>query len=166
VSWTNAIEAEGLVKQYGTTTALDGVDLVVPRGTVTAVLGPNGAGKTTAVRVLTTLTVPDAGRALVAGFDVVDHPQEVRRRIGLAAQDATVDPILTGRENLVMIGELHQMPRRRARERADELLAEFALVDAGRRPVSGYSGGMRRRLDLAATLCAPLAVRAYHRSTT
>ena len=149
-----AIEAHGLVKRYGAKTALGGIDIEVPTGTVTAVLGPNGAGKTTAVRILTTLTVPDEGTATVAGFDVAQAPTEVRRRIGLAAQDATVDPLLTGRENLVMIGELHQLKRSDAKRRAEELLEQFDLVDAGERVTSGYSGGMRRRLDLAATLVA------------
>ena len=154
VSGNHPIEAAGLVKRYGEKVAVDGVDLVVPAGTVTAVLGPNGAGKTTTVRILTTLTVPDGGVARVAGFDVATHPTEVRRRIGLAAQDATVDPLLTGFENLVMIGELHQATRGAARLRATELLEEFSLTDAGDRVVGGYSGGMRRRLDLAATLVA------------
>ncbi len=149
-----AVEAHGLVKRYGSTTALSGIDLEVPTGTVTAVLGPNGAGKTTAVRVLTTLTEADGGVATVAGFDVRKQPTEVRRRIGLAAQDATVDPLLTGRENLVMLGELHQLRRRDAAARAAQLLADFSLDDAADRVVSGYSGGMRRRLDLAATLVA------------
>jgi ABC-2 type transport system ATP-binding protein len=149
-----AVEARGLVKRYGSTTALGGIDLEVPAGTVTAVLGPNGAGKTTAVRILTTLTEPNEGEATVAGFDVRTQGTEVRRRIGLAAQDATVDPLLTGRENLIMLGELHQLSRKQAAARAVELLAEFSLVDAGDRVVSGYSGGMRRRLDLAATLVA------------
>ena len=149
-----AIEAHGLVKRYGPKTALGGVDLAVPTGTVTAVLGPNGAGKTTAVRILTTLTEADDGRATVAGFDVAREPTEVRRRIGLAAQDATVDPLLTGRENLVMIGELHQLDRRQAKRRADELLAQFSLTDAAEQVASSYSGGMRRRLDLGATLVA------------
>lgn len=151
---SDAIESHGLTKRYGETQALAGVDITVPTGTVTAVLGPNGAGKTTAVRILTTLTEPDEGHATVAGFDVRRQPHEVRRRIGLAAQDSTVDPILTGRENLIMLGELHQLSRRRAMARADALLEEFSLTDAGRRQVSGYSGGMRRRLDLAATLVA------------
>jgi ABC-2 type transport system ATP-binding protein len=133
---------------------LGGLDIAVPTGTVTAVLGPNGAGKTTAVRILTTLTTPTEGDATVAGFDVRTQSNEVRRRIGLAAQDATVDPLLTGRENLVMIGELHQLPRKEARSKADRLLAQFSLADAGDRVASGYSGGMRRRLDLAATLVA------------
>ena len=149
-----AIEAHGLTKRYGAKTALGGIDVSVPTGTVTAVLGPNGAGKTTAVRILTTLSEPDEGTATVAGFDVARQPTEVRRRIGLAAQDATVDPLLTGRENLVMIGELHQLTRADAKHRAVELLEQFDLVDAGERVTSGYSGGMRRRLDLAATLVA------------
>ena len=148
----NAVEARGLVKRYGETTALAGIDVEVPTGTVTAVLGPNGAGKTTAVRILTTLTEPDEGHATVAGFDVGTHANEVRRRIGLAAQDATVDPLLTGRENLVMLGELHQYNRAEARGRATELLDAFSLGDAADRRTAGYSGGMRRRLDLAATL--------------
>ncbi len=150
----SAIEACDLVKHYGNTVAVGGVSFEVPSGTVTAVLGPNGAGKTTTVRMLTTLTVPDGGSATVAGYDVVAEPTEVRRRIGLAAQDATVDPLLTGRENLVMLGELHQIKRRVAGGRAVELLEEFDLTDAADRPVSTYSGGMRRRLDLAATLVA------------
>ena len=148
----NAVEARALVKRYGETTALAGIDLEVPTGTVTAVLGPNGAGKTTAVRILATLTDPDEGQATVAGFDVRTQGVEVRRRIGLAAQDATVDPLLTGRENLVMLGELHQYRRPQARERATELLEAFSLTEAADRRTAGYSGGMRRRLDLAATL--------------
>jgi ABC-2 type transport system ATP-binding protein len=149
-----AIEASGLVKRYEDTVALGGVDLDVPRGAVLSLLGPNGAGKTTTVRILTTLTTPTEGSARVAGYDVVRDPGEVRRRIGLAAQDATVDGLLTGRENLVMIGELYGKPRKRAKERAGELLERFALTDASDRLVRDYSGGMRRRLDLAATLVA------------
>ena len=149
-----AVEARGLVKHYGSTIALDGIDLEIPNGTVTAVLGPNGAGKTTAVRILTTLADADEGEATVAGYDVRTQGTEVRRRIGLAAQDATVDPLLTGRENLIMLGELHQLSRKEAAARATELLAEFSLTEAGERVTSGYSGGMRRRLDLAATLVA------------
>jgi ABC-2 type transport system ATP-binding protein len=149
-----AIVARGLVKHYGDNVALGGIDIEVRAGTVTAVLGPNGAGKTTAVRILTTLTDATAGTATVAGFDVATEGGEVRRRIGLAAQDATVDPLLTGRENVVMLGELHQLSRKQAAARAVELLEQFDLVDAGDRQVSGYSGGMRRRLDLAATLVA------------
>src|SRR5438874_9082492 len=149
-----AIEAYGLVKRYGPKAALDGVDLDVARGSVCALLGPNGAGKTTAVRVLTTLTEPDAGTARVAGNDIAANPVEVRRSIGLAAQDATVDGLLTGHENLTMIGELHHLGRRRARERADRLLEQFSLTDARDQLAKEYSGGMRRRLDLAAALVA------------
>ena len=148
----NAIEAVGLVKRYGDKVALAGVSFEVRRGTVCGLLGPNGAGKTTAVRILTTLAKADAGTARVAGIDVVDQPQAVRRRLGLAAQDATVDRLLTGRENLMMIGELHHLGRRVASARADELLEQFGLVDASARLAKTYSGGMRRRLDLAATL--------------
>ncbi len=158
--------ARGLVKRYGDTIALGGIDLEVPTGTVTAILGPNGAGKTTAVRILTTLSEADEGTALVAGFDVRSSGNEVRRRIGLAAQDATVDPLLTGRENLVMIGELHQLGRRDAEQRAAELLDQFSLADAADRVVSGYSGGMRRRLDLAATLVARPSVLFLDEPTT
>jgi ABC-2 type transport system ATP-binding protein len=150
----NAIEAHGLVKRYGDKRALDGVDLDVARGAVCALLGPNGAGKTTAVRVLATLTVPDAGTAVVAGADIRTDAMGVRRNIGLAAQDATVDGLLTGHENLTMIGELHHLGRRRARARATELLDQFSLADAGSKLAREYSGGMRRRLDLAATLVA------------
>jgi ABC-2 type transport system ATP-binding protein len=151
---SNAIEAHGLVKRFGPKVALAGVDLAVPTGTVTAVLGPNGAGKTTAVRILTTLSTPDEGTATVAGFDVRAQATEVRRRIGLAAQDATVDPLLTGKENLVMIGQLHHLGHKAATTRARELLADFSLADSGDTLVKAYSGGMRRRLDLAATLVA------------
>jgi ABC-2 type transport system ATP-binding protein len=153
-SLPNAIEASGLVKRYGDKLALDGVDLDVPRGSVCGLLGPNGAGKTTAVRVLTTLTEPDGGTASVAGADIRTDPVSVRRTIGLAAQDATVDGLLTGRENLVMIGELHHLGRRTSKARAAELLEQFSLDDAGDRLTKEYSGGMRRRLDLAATLVA------------
>lgn len=146
------IEAEGLEKRYGDTQALAGVDFAVPVGTILGLLGPNGAGKTTAVRILTTLALPDAGRACVAGIDVVSHPGEVRRHIGVAAQDATLDPLLTGRQNLVMVGELSDMGRAASRDRAAELLSQFELVDAADRVLKGYSGGMRRRLDLAASL--------------
>jgi ABC-2 type transport system ATP-binding protein len=150
----NAIEAHGLVKRYGDKRALDGVDLDVARGAVCALLGPNGAGKTTAVRVLTTLTEPDEGTAIVAGADVRTNPMEVRRSIGLAAQDATVDGLLTGYENLVMIGELHHLGRKAAKQRATTLLERFTLADAAGKLARDYSGGMRRRLDLAATLIA------------
>jgi ABC-2 type transport system ATP-binding protein len=146
------IEAHGLTKHFGPTQALAGVDLSVDQGTLLGVLGPNGAGKSTALRILTTLTLPDSGTARVAGFDVVSQAPEVRRRIGVTAQDATVDPALTGRQNLVMIGELSRLSRGHAKWRAGELLDRFDLVDAADRVVKGYSGGMRRRLDLAASL--------------
>jgi ABC-2 type transport system ATP-binding protein len=146
------IEATGLRKRYGTTQALDGLDLVVPAGTVLGVLGPNGAGKTTAVRVLTTLARPDAGWARVAGLDVVGQATEVKRNIGVTAQAASVDEVLTGRQNLVMIGRLSGLRRLDARARAGELLSRFGLADAADRPARTYSGGMRRRLDLAAGL--------------
>jgi ABC-2 type transport system ATP-binding protein len=149
-----AIEATGLVKRFGDMTAVAGVDLAIAAGSVTAILGPNGAGKTTLVRMLTTLSDPDEGNVRVAGFDVQGQPTEVRRRIGYAAQDATVDELLTGRENLVMLGELHHLGRAVAKERAATLLAQFSLQDAAERVVGKYSGGMRRRLDLAATLVA------------
>ncbi|MGW7005426.1 ATP-binding cassette domain-containing protein [Streptomyces sp. NPDC054933] len=147
-----AIYAEGLVKTFGDVRALDGVDLDVPEGTVLGLLGPNGAGKTTAVRVLTTLLRPDSGRAAVAGIDVLKHPNEVRRSIGLSGQFAAVDEYLTGRENLQMVGQLYQMSSRVAKARAGELLERFNLADAADRPAKTYSGGMRRRLDLAAAL--------------
>src|ERR1700677_56761 len=146
------IQAEGLTKRYGETQALAGVDFAVPAGTILGLLGPNGAGKTTAVRILTTLALPDSGRGTVAGIDVVAHPGEVRRHIGVAAQDATLDGLLTGRQNLVLVGELSDMGRGEARARATELLAQFELTDAADRILKGYSGGMRRRLDLAASL--------------
>ncbi|MBT2365024.1 ATP-binding cassette domain-containing protein [Streptomyces sp. ISL-10] len=147
-----AIHAEGLVKTFGAVRALDGVDLDVPEGTVLGLLGPNGAGKTTTVRVLTTLLRPDSGRAVVAGIDVLQHPNEVRRSIGLSGQFAAVDEYLTGRENLQMVGRLYQMNAREAKIRAGELLERFNLADAADRPAKTYSGGMRRRLDLAAAL--------------
>jgi ABC-2 type transport system ATP-binding protein len=147
-----AVEAEGLVKRFGKTSALAGLDLSVPRGSVFGLLGPNGAGKTTAVRVLATLLRPDAGSARVLGSDVVTDAAEVRLRIGLTGQYAALDDYLTGRANLVMIGELSRLSRREARLRADELLEQFDLTDAAGRAVKTYSGGMRRRLDLAASL--------------
>ncbi|QNE19657.1 ATP-binding cassette domain-containing protein [Kribbella qitaiheensis] len=154
MSTTNqvAISAEGLVKKYGTTTALDGVDLTVPTGTVLGVLGPNGAGKTTAVRILGTLLRPDAGHATVGGFDVVREASRVREIIGLTGQYASVDEDMSGRRNLAMIGRLLGMPRAQAKARAGELLERFELSDAGDRIAKTYSGGMRRRLDLAASL--------------
>jgi ABC-2 type transport system ATP-binding protein len=148
------IEAEGLSKHYGDVQALAGVDLSVQEGNILALLGPNGAGKTTAVRILTTRTVPDSGWARVAGVDVLRHPGQVRRRIGVASQDVTLDGLLTGRQNLVMAGQLSGLSRRAALERANQLLAQFGLSDAGGRVAKGYSGGMRRRLDLAASLVA------------
>ena len=160
------IQAEGLTKRYGSTQALAGVDLSVPAGTILGLLGPNGAGKTTCVRVLTTLARPDSGSATVAGIDVLRHPGEVRRHIGVAAQDATLDPLLTGRQNLVLIGELSDLGRSTSRARAKELLAQFELTDAADRVVKGYSGGMRRRLDLAGVADDPparaLPRRAHH----
>ena len=149
-----AIEVAGLVKRYGDVTALDGVDLQVPRGTVLGLLGPNGAGKTTIVRILTTLLRPDAGSATIDGVDVLANPREVRTRLGLSGQYAAVDEYLTGFENLDMIGRLYHLGRGRSRERARELLAQFSLTDATDRPARTYSGGMRRRLDLAGALVA------------
>jgi daunorubicin resistance ABC transporter ATP-binding subunit len=146
------IEARGLVKRFGPTVALDGLDLEVPAGAILGVLGPNGAGKTTAVRILTTLTLPDAGSARVAGHDVVRDRAAVQRRIGVTAQDATLDEVLTGRQNLVMIGRLSGLRRSEARGRAADLLDQFDLADAADRVLRDYSGGMRRRLDLAAGL--------------
>jgi ABC-2 type transport system ATP-binding protein len=152
----SAIEAEGLVKIYkgrkSEVRALDGVDLSVEEGTVLGLLGPNGAGKTTTVRILATLLKPDAGHARVAGFDVVKQPQELRKVIGLSGQYAAVDENLTGRENLWLFGRLYQLSSPVAKERADELLAQFDLVDAADRVVKTYSGGMRRRLDLGSAL--------------
>jgi ABC-2 type transport system ATP-binding protein len=152
------IEAEGLVKVFrsrrGEVRALDGLDLQVAEGSVLGLLGPNGAGKTTAVRIFATLMQPDSGTARVAGVDVVQDPDAVRRRIGLSGQYAAVDEYLSGFENLLMVGRLYKLPKARAKERAHELLEQFDLVDAAHRPVKGYSGGMRRRLDLAAALVA------------
>lgn len=163
---TNAVVAEGLVKQYGEVTALDGLSLAVPRGTVLGVLGPNGAGKTTTVRVLTTLLRPDAGRAEVAGVDVLADPAEARRRIGLSGQYAAVDEYLTGFENLDMVGRLYHLGRKASRERARELLERFRLDEAADRPVKTYSGGMRRRLDLAGALVADPSVLFLDEPTT
>jgi len=149
-----AIEAQGLRKSYGDVCALDGVDLRVPTGTVLGLLGPNGAGKTTAVRILTTLLPPDGGSARVAGLDVVDEAAHLRTRIGLAGQYAAVDENLTGAENLEMVGRLYHLPKGEPRARAAELLERFDLSEAADRLVRTYSGGMRRRLDLAAALVA------------
>jgi ABC-2 type transport system ATP-binding protein len=147
-----AITATGLVKSFGDVRALDGVDLEVAQGSVLGLLGPNGAGKTTAVRVLTTLLKPDAGSATVAGLDVVRQAAQLRQQIGLAGQYAAVDELLTGEENLVMVGRLYGKSRAHAKARASELLGQFDLVEAAHRPAKTYSGGMRRRLDLAAAL--------------
>jgi len=149
---TTAIEAVDLVKRFGEVEALRGVSFTVPTGTVLGLLGPNGAGKTTAVRILTTILRPDAGRASVAGHDVVADPRAVRRSIGLAGQYAAVDENLTGRENLTLVGRLNHLARGVATARAGELLDQFHLSDAAGRPARTYSGGMRRRLDLAAAL--------------
>jgi ABC-2 type transport system ATP-binding protein len=151
---SDAIVAEGLVKKYGSVTALDGMSLRVPEGTVLGVLGPNGAGKTTTVQILTTLQKPDAGHATVAGFDVVRDAHELRSHIGASGQYAAVDLELTGAENLEMVGRLYHLGTKRAKARGRELLARFSLDDAADRPVKGYSGGMRRRLDLAGALVA------------
>ena len=160
------IEAEGLTKSYGKTRALDKVSFAVAPGTVLGMLGPNGAGKTTAVRVLTTLALPDHGRAHVAGHDVVAEADAVRRSIGVAAQDATLDDALTGRQNLVMVGELCGLRRRDAKLCATELLERFELTEAADRVLKGYSGGMRRRLDLAASLTTQPAVLFLDEPTT
>ena len=151
---TDAIVVEGLVKRFGATTALDGVHLTVAEGSVLGLLGPNGAGKTTVVRILTTLLRADAGRVRVAGLDVVDDADAVRASIGLTGQYAAVDEYLTGVENLEMVGRLYRLGRREARARAGELLERFDLTEAADRPARTYSGGMRRRLDIAASLIA------------
>lgn len=160
------IRAEGLVKRFGELTALGGLDLAVPEGTVLGLLGPNGAGKTTAVRILTTLLPMDGGRAEVAGIDVASDPQGVRRRIGLSGQYAAVDEQLTGFENLEMVGRLYGMRAKQAKARARELLERFGLADAGNRPSKTYSGGMRRRLDLAGALVAEPTVLVLDEPTT
>jgi ABC-2 type transport system ATP-binding protein len=162
----DVIQAEGLVKRFGEVVALDGLDLTVPEGTVVALLGPNGAGKTTAVRILTTLIVPDSGTATVAGHDVLAEPREVRRHIGLSGQFTAIDEYLTGFENLDMIGRLSRLGPRESRDRSRRLLDVFHLDDAGDRPVKGYSGGMRRRLDLAAAIVAEPSVLFLDEPTT
>lgn len=161
-----AVEASGLVKRYGETVALDGLDLAVREGSVLGLLGPNGAGKTTAVRIFATLHPADEGTARVAGFDVATQAKEVRKRIGLTGQYAAVDQHLTGEENLVMIGRLNGLTRSDAVQRARELLDRFDLTDAGGRPSRTYSGGMRRRLDLAASLMLRPAVLFLDEPTT
>jgi ABC-2 type transport system ATP-binding protein len=161
-----AIEVESLRKSFGKVQALRGIDLAVPQGSVCALLGPNGAGKTTAVRVLATLTRPDGGTALVAGHDVVREPGKVRRVIGLAGQHAAVDDDLTGSENLLILGLMQHLGRRRAKARAAELLERFGLADAGGRLVKTWSGGMQRRLDLIASLIVTPAVLFLDEPTT
>jgi ABC-2 type transport system ATP-binding protein len=163
---TPAIEAEGLIKHYGKTKALAGFDLAVPAGTVYGLLGPNGAGKTTAVRVFATLLRPDGGRARVLGRDVATEADQVRRQIGLTGQYAALDEYLTGRANLVMIGQLSRLTAAAARRRADEMLERFSLTEAAGRAVKTYSGGMRRRLDLAASLIGYPAVLFLDEPTT
>ncbi|MFJ6717398.1 ATP-binding cassette domain-containing protein [Streptomyces sp. NPDC091259] len=163
---SHAVEVRGLVKHYGETRALDGVDLDVREGTVLGVLGPNGAGKTTLVRILSTLITPDAGTARVAGFDVVRQPRQLRRTIGLTGQYASVDEKLSGWENLYMIGRLLDLPRKEARSRADELLERFSLTEAAKKAAMHYSGGMRRRLDLAASMIGRPAVLYLDEPTT
>ncbi|CAM5458640.1 ATP-binding cassette domain-containing protein [Streptomyces coeruleorubidus] len=161
-----AVTVRGLVKHYGETKALDGVDLDVREGTVMGVLGPNGAGKTTLVRILSTLLKSDSGQATVAGYDVVRQPRQLRRVIGLTGQYASVDEKLSGWENLYMIGRLLDLPRKDARGRADELLERFSLTEAAKRPAATYSGGMRRRLDLAASMIGRPAVLFLDEPTT
>ncbi|KUJ37193.1 ABC transporter [Streptomyces albus subsp. albus] len=162
----NAVEVRGLVKHFGATKAVDGVDLDVREGTVLGVLGPNGAGKTTLVRCLSTLLRPDAGTATVAGYDVVRQPRQLRRTIGLTGQYASVDEKLSGWENLYMIGRLLDLSRKDARARADAMLERFSLTEAAKRPASTYSGGMRRRLDLAASMIGQPAVLYLDEPTT
>lgn len=162
----NAVEVRGLVKHFGDTKALDGVDLDVREGTVLGVLGPNGAGKTTLVRCLSTLLRPDAGTARVAGYDVVTQPRQLRRVIGLTGQYASVDEKLSGFENLYMIGRLLDLSRKDARRRGEEMLERFSLTEAAKRPAGQYSGGMRRRLDLAASMIGRPAVLYLDEPTT
>ncbi|MFJ9408389.1 ATP-binding cassette domain-containing protein [Streptomyces sp. NPDC101393] len=162
----NAVEVRGLVKHFGDVKAVDGVDLDVREGTVLGVLGPNGAGKTTLVRCLSTLLVPDAGSAFVAGYDVVRQPRALRRTIGLTGQYASVDEKLSGWENLYMIGRLLDLSRKDARRRADEMLERFSLTEAAKRPAAKYSGGMRRRLDLAASMIGQPSVLYLDEPTT
>ncbi|MEU1310841.1 ATP-binding cassette domain-containing protein [Streptomyces cinnamoneus] len=162
----NAVQVRGLVKHFGATKALDGVDLDVREGTVLGVLGPNGAGKTTLVRCLSTLIRPDAGSARVAGYDVLRQPRQLRRAIGLTGQYASVDEKLSGTENLYMIGRLLDLSRKDARRRAEEMLERFSLTEAAKRPAMTYSGGMRRRLDLAASMIGRPAVLYLDEPTT
>ncbi|WP_329116423.1 ATP-binding cassette domain-containing protein [Streptomyces sp. NBC_01465] len=162
----NAVEVRGMVKHYGETKALDGVDLDVREGTVHGVLGPNGAGKTTLVRILSTLVRPDSGTATVAGYNVLTQPRQLRRVIGLTGQYASVDEKLSGWENLYMIGRLLDLSRKDARSRSDELLERFSLTDAAKKPAKDYSGGMRRRLDLAASMIGNPAILYLDEPTT
>ena len=161
-----AVQAEGLVRTFGDVRALDGIDLTVERGQVVGLLGPNGAGKTTTVRILSTLLAPTSGRATVAGFDVVKQADEVRRSIGLTGQYAAIDEYLTGRENLRMFGGLYHLSPKYVKERSEELLDWFDLSDAADRPAKTYSGGMRRRLDLAASLVAQPSILFLDEPTT
>ncbi|MFE5907546.1 ATP-binding cassette domain-containing protein [Streptomyces wedmorensis] len=147
-----AIAANGLRKSYGDKTVLDGIDLTVPEGTVFALLGPNGAGKTTAVKILSTLITPDGGQARIAGHDLATHPHKVRAAIGVTGQFSAVDGLITGEENMLLMADLHHLPQREGRRTAAELLARFDLTDAAKKPASTYSGGMKRRLDIAMTL--------------
>ncbi len=163
---TLAIDAHGLCKRFGSTEVLGGLDLAVPAGSIFALLGPNGAGKTTTVSILTTLVRPDAGTASVAGYDVVADAEEVRRRISLTGQSAAVDDVLNATENLLMMGRLSGLSRRAARRRANELLERFDLAAAAGRRLGAYSGGMRRRLDLALSLVLPLPVLFLDEPTT
>ncbi|KRE35355.1 daunorubicin ABC transporter ATP-binding protein [Janibacter sp. Soil728] len=160
------IEATGLVKKFGEFVAVDDVSFEVPRGSVFGLLGPNGAGKTTTVRMMTTLAIPTSGSARVAGYDVVTQPDAVRASMGLTAQGATVDDLLTGRENLRLIGDLYGLPRREVRHRSDDLLERFSLTEAGNKVVKDYSGGMRRRIDLAVSLIAHPSVLFLDEPTT
>ena len=161
-----AVVAVGLVKEFGSVKALGGIDLTVKRGQVVGLLGPNGAGKTTVVRILSTLLMPTSGYAKVAGFDVVKNPAEVRREIGLTGQYAAVNEYLTGRENLAMFGALYHLPAKYVREKSAELLESFELTDAADRPAKTYSGGMRRRLDLASSLIAQPSILFLDEPTT
>ncbi|MDP2012614.1 MAG: ATP-binding cassette domain-containing protein [Actinomycetota bacterium] len=161
-----AVLAEGLVKEFGSVKALNGIDLTVERGQVVGLLGPNGAGKTTVVRILSTLLIPTSGRAQIAGYDVVKQPEQVRKAIGLTGQAAAVNEYLTGRENLLMFGALYHLPKKYVKERTDQLLESFELTEAANRPAKTYSGGMRRRLDLASSLIAQPSILFLDEPTT
>ncbi len=161
-----AVVAEALVKEFGKVKALNGIDLTVERGQVVGLLGPNGSGKTTAVRILSTLLVPTSGRAMIAGYDVVKQPEQVRKAIGLTGQAAAVNEYLTGAENLKMFGALYHLPKKYVQERTDQLLESFELTEAANRPAKTYSGGMRRRLDLASSLIAQPSILFLDEPTT